>query len=100
MRNIPLNSTFSWALRHYRWILFILFAVYMVFFDRYSLINQYKIHKELKTLRDKSDWYKHQTEMYHQRLHQVLYNPAETERFVRENYLMQRPGEKVFIIDR
>ncbi|MEJ5303870.1 MAG: septum formation initiator family protein [Bacteroidales bacterium] len=100
MENKALHNAFSWPLRHYRWILFALFAVYMAFFDRYSLINQYRIHRELKTLRDKSEWYKQQTEMYHQRLQQVLYNPEETERFVRENYLMQRPGERVFIIDR
>ncbi len=100
MDETTLHRILFWPLRHYRWVLFVLFAVYMIFFDRYSLLNQFKIHRELRELQEKSEWYRQQTELYHQRLQQVLHNPEETERFVRENYLMQRPGEKVFIIDR
>jgi len=47
-----------------------------------------------------SEWYRQQTSAYREQLQQVLYNAEATERFVRENYLMQRPGEKVFLIDR
>ncbi len=96
--NYPL--LYRWPFKHYRLILLALFIIYMTFFDRYCLINQYKIYTELRDLRAKSKWYKQQTEYYRMRLQQVLHNPEETERFVRENYLMQRPGEKVFIVDR
>lgn len=100
MENPSLAGVARWPLRHYRWILLGVFLVYMFFFDRYSVINQVKIHRELRELQSKAEWYRQQTSAYREQLQQVLYNAEATERFVRENYLMQRPGEKVFLIDR
>ncbi|MGC8864391.1 MAG: FtsB family cell division protein [Bacteroidales bacterium] len=100
MEGPAFTSLARWPFQHYRWILLGLFLVYMFFFDRYSVINQVKIHRELRELQSKSEWYRQQTDSYREQLQQVLNNPEATERFVRENYLMQRPGEKVFIIDR
>jgi cell division protein FtsB len=79
-------------------ITIIAMVAWLLFFDRYDFITQYKTVKELKKLEEEKQYYVVEIARNEQDLHELSQNPEYLERFAREKYLMKRPGEDVFII--
>ena len=51
-------------------------------------------------MRQEAEWYRKEINNYKTQLNEILYNPEVTEKFVREQYLMKRPNEEIFLIAR
>ncbi|HAL65779.1 MAG TPA: septum formation initiator [Bacteroidales bacterium] len=81
-------------------ILFALFLIWLTFFDPNSLITQIKLSNQEKQMREQAEWYRQEINRYKTQLNEIMYNPEVTEKFVREQYLMKKPNEEIFLIAR
>jgi len=78
-------------------ISFIIFVVYLTFFDQYSLIKQYKLQQSLHALEEeKIDFQNQLAEAIENR--KLLEEDAE--KFAREKYFMHRADEDIYIIEK
>ena len=78
-------------------VAFMVFIVWLAFFDRHNLIVQYKLYSKVQELKqEKVD--------YVQKLEEVLAEKqimeTQAERYARERYFMHKPDEEVFVIKR
>jgi len=79
-------------------IIFLLFLVWMLFFDENSYINHRELDKEINKLEKSNDYY--QSEMEHdQKIIKNLEAPDSLEKFAREEYKMKRKDEDIYIIE-
>ncbi len=92
VRKIP-----KWLKNKYT-IAAIVFVVWITFFDRNDLITQVGYVVHLHELRDQKDYLKEQIDTTDQQLHQLLSNPDKLQQFAREQYLMKKKDEDVFVI--
>lgn len=77
-------------------ILFLL--VWLLFFDRYDFITQYKTVQELKKLEEERLYYSAEIKKNEEDLNHLLKDPIYLERFAREKYMMKQDNEDVFVI--
>ncbi|MFN8308620.1 MAG: septum formation initiator family protein [Chitinophagales bacterium] len=76
----------------------VLFAVWMLFFDENNLLNQWQRRKELHELRNKETFYKKEIEKVNKQYEEITTNRQTQEKFARENYMMKKDSEDVFVI--
>ncbi len=74
------------------------FAVWMMFFDENNLLVQYNRRHELVSLQKKSSFYKQEITKVTQQYKELTTSPESQEKFARENYMMKKDNEDVFII--
>ena len=55
--------------------------------------------RQIKELKEQIEFYKHQTEVDKAKLHELQSNKDNLEKFARENYLMKKENEEVFVIE-
>jgi hypothetical protein len=81
-----------------KWVAAILvFLIWMLFFDRNSVINQFGLVSSLNELKAQREFYI--SEFYNDSIAVKIlkYDTAALEKFGREKYLMKRPDEDVFL---
>ena len=76
-------------------VVVILFAVWLIFFDKFSLITQYKLSRTLTELEDKKADYEKQLEIAIEDKEILSQN---MEKFAREKYLMHKDNEEVIVL--
>lgn len=74
------------------------FALWLIFFDTYSLLNHREINQEIEKLEKQKEFYKSGIEKDKLSL-QRLSKAEEIEKFAREKYYMKRENEDVYIIE-
>lgn len=79
-------------------ISFVVFLVWMIFFDRNDFISRYTYNKELQKLQDDKAYYLKEVEENKQSAHQLMSEPENLEKFARERYLMKKENEDIFLI--
>ncbi len=75
------------------------FAAMMLFFDDNNVFVQWDRRQQLNNLLRNKAYYEEQIKTTQHQLNQLQSNPAAIEKFVRENYLMKRDNEDVFIVE-
>lgn len=95
------NNKSSWiTLLTGSWVKFLLvgtaFVVWIVFFDKNSLLLQNKLQRELLELEEERTALISETKEYQEKLQNLKEDPA---RFAREKYYMHKRNELVFILD-
>lgn len=78
-------------------ILFVLIAI-LFFFSDSSIPKRFKYESQIKDLESQIEFYRHQTEIDKKKLNELQSNKEDLEKFARENYLMKKENEEVFII--
>lgn len=82
-----------------RYVLVLLFfAVWMIFLDNYSYIEQRVLDKEIQELEDNKQYYIQEIKKDSTAIRQ-LNNPDQTEKYAREKYYMKRENEDIYIIE-
>jgi cell division protein DivIC len=76
----------------------LVFFIWMLFFDRNSLINQYRLQSTLSGLKGKREYYTREIQADSTALHTLMNSEDELEKFGREKYLMKRDNEDIFLI--
>lgn len=72
--------------------------VWLVFFDTHSLLQQRRMNRQLKELRLEREFYLEEIKRDSTAIDRLTNDPEELERFAREQYLMKKQGEDVFLI--
>ncbi len=74
------------------------FLVWIVFFDRYNLIERFKISRELKEAKRQKEYYENEIRKDKKEIEALITDTASLEKFAREKYLMKRDNEDIFLI--
>jgi cell division protein DivIC len=75
----------------------LVFFVWMLFFDRNSLINHYRLLSTLKNLKSTREFYIKEMKADSTALHTLMTSEEELEKYAREKYLMKRDNEDIFL---
>ncbi len=79
-------------------ITLVLFGVWMVFFDSSSVLNRMKYKEKLNNLKQERHFYLEEIKHDSILSQKLLIDSSEIEKFARENYLMKRDKEDVFLV--
>ena len=79
-------------------IAFLVFIVWISFFDENRLISRIGAKSELNKLEEQKDYYREQIEINKKRLNELKTNKDNLEKFAREQYIMRKPNEDVFVV--
>jgi cell division protein FtsB len=79
-------------------VVFVVFAVWIVFFDENNLMKHRQNLKELAQLEVQLDFYKKKIEADKRKLHELQTNDENLEKFAREQFLMKKADEDIFVI--
>ena len=74
------------------------FIVWILFFDPRDIFTQIEHRRELKELEVSKAWYQNENTALAGESEQLRTNPATIEKYARENYLMKRDNEDIFIV--
>ncbi len=76
---------------------FLIFLVWIVFFDQNNWISQWQYKAELDKLTKEKEYYKKQIAKTKKELEELTTNPKSLEKFAREKYLMKKDNEDIFL---
>ena len=93
------NKFFVSWLRNKYGLTFILFLVWVIFFDSNRLIDRAVNLRSVRQLENEILFYEEKIKADDAKLEELLSNPANLEKFAREQYLMKRDNEDIFIIE-
>ncbi|MFY9154000.1 MAG: septum formation initiator family protein [Prolixibacteraceae bacterium] len=74
------------------------FVIWIMFFDENNLRQHKKNLEELALLEAQVDFYKHKIESDKQKLYELQTNDENLEKFAREQFLMKKADEDIFVI--
>jgi len=80
-------------------IVFIAFAIWIMFFDENSLTQHRKNLEELVQLEEQVDLYKHKIESDKRKLYELQTNDENLEKFAREQFFMKKANEDIYVIE-
>jgi len=93
----PLNLIPAWLKSKY-FLSAGAFIAWMLFFDPKDVFTQMEHHRELNELQSSKSWYQKEIAKESIEAEQLKANPATIEKYARENYLMKRDNEDIFVI--
>ncbi len=74
------------------------FVVWMVFFDQNSLLIHLELRREIRKLEKQQEFLKEQIASDREII-EKLSDPKELEKFAREQYLLKKKNEEIFLIE-
>ena len=74
------------------------FAIWMFFFDQNNVVDQLKMSIEINQLEEDRAYYLDQIEKDSTRLHELTTDRENLEKYAREQYLMKKKDEDVFVV--
>ena len=77
---------------------FALFVVWIMFFDENNLVQHKQNLKELALLEEQVNFYKTKIEADKRKLIELQTNDANLEKFAREQFLMKKADEDIYVI--
>jgi cell division protein DivIC len=75
-----------------------IFLIWLLFLDSNNLISRYKEIRELKKLKSEREYYLKKVEIDRKKLRELKTDNENLEKFAREQYLMKKPDEDLYII--
>ena len=72
--------------------------IWVVFFDGSNLVAQFRLWQKLSDLENQQEYYVTELKKVKEEEKEVMGNHKSMEKFARENYLMKKTGETVFVI--
>lgn len=79
-------------------ITILVFAIWISFFDRNDIISKYESRQKLQELRDEKKFYNEAIKKDKEQIHLLKTDVKNLEKFAREEYLMKKDNEDLFII--
>lgn len=72
--------------------------VWMIFIDPNDFISQFRLTRKLRHLENEKKFYLEKIEKVKIEKNEIFGSPAQIEKFAREQYLMKKPTEDIYII--
>ena len=79
-------------------LIFVVFAIWMLFFDANSWFIHHELNSEIDKLEDEKEYYKKEIEKDLKEIKE-LSNEEGIEKLAREKYYMKKDNEEIFIIE-
>jgi len=79
-------------------ITLLLFVVWLMFFDEYSIIAGQKNRKQLRNLTEQLQYYKERIKAEKQKLEELNSGIQELEKYAREQLYMSKSNEDLFVV--
>jgi len=76
----------------------LVFIIWVGFFDQNNLVDRFSLARRLKDLERQREHYQNEILENRTRMEELESNRDNLEKFAREQYLMKRPDEEIFII--
>jgi cell division protein DivIC len=76
----------------------IIFVLWILFFDEYSVMSFNKNKVKLKNLVEQQNFYKEKIKSDQQKLMELNSGKEELEKYAREQFNMSKPGEDLYVI--
>jgi cell division protein DivIC len=92
-----LQKIWPWVKNKYV-ITIAVFAVWMLFFDQNNVLDRMKMRREIRQLEAERTYYLQQIEMDSARYHELTTDEENLEKYAREQFLMKKPDEDVFLV--
>jgi cell division protein FtsB len=70
----------------------------MLFFDQNNMVDRMKMRSEIRQLEDDREYYQEQILKDSTRLHELTTDKDNLEKFAREQYLMKKDNEDVYVV--
>ena len=80
-------------------ILALTFIIIMIFVDDNSLLQSFAYNRKIRQLKGDIEHYQHVIDESNRRLNELRSNSENLEKFAREQYLMKKPNEDIYIIE-
>ncbi len=91
------HSLFGWLLNKYVFAT-VVFFVWLAFFDRNNLVEEMQLRRKIVTLKREKEYYRKKIEEDKRKMEELLSSRENLEKFAREQYLMKRANEDIFVI--
>ncbi len=77
----------------------LVFLLWLIVFDRSNWFDMIGEIRSIHSLEDEKEYYQKKIETDRQRLKELKTNDENLEKFAREQYLMKKPNEDIFIVE-
>lgn len=74
------------------------FLIWMLFVDSNDFVSQYRLTEKLNSLRSQKTFYEQKKVEVIRNREELTTNKALLEKFARENYLMKKPTEDIYVV--
>lgn len=85
--------------KNFYWGCIAFFLIWILFFDPNDIISQFNNYQAYKKLTDSKVYYQEKIVDIQKDLKSLRSNSKELEKFAREEYLMKKENEEIFIIE-
>jgi cell division protein FtsB len=86
------------VLRNKYLITFVVFMIWVGFFDQNNLYDRAKLSTRINQLEKQKHHYEVEIEQNQRKLNEIQESPKSLEKFAREQYLMKKKNEDIFVI--
>ncbi len=83
----------------YQVIILIVLILLLFFFGDSSIFKHRKYERQISELHEQIEFYHKQIDMDKAKLNELKSNKENLEKFARENYLMKKENEEIFVIE-
>lgn len=77
----------------------LIFLIVFLFIDQFNLFEQFRLKKTLKDQQQQIEFYEQEIAKERQLLEDLEHDTATMERMARENYMMKRDNEVIYLIE-
>lgn len=74
------------------------FFIWIGIFDQNNLVERYRMYRQINELENQKEHYVEEIEQNNRKLKELQSNPANLEKFAREEYLMKKKNEVIFVV--
>lgn len=108
MPNIASNYSIMWEkvwdivkplFKNKYFVTALVFLVWIGLFDQNNLLERFRMKREISGLEDQKLHYLDEIEQNNRKLEELRSNPANLEKFAREEYLMKKKNEVIFVVN-
>lgn len=79
-------------------IVFVVLAVWLMFFDQNNFVYQYKLGKQIRNLEVEKEFYEKEIVKLKEQKRQLSTDEEMLEKYAREQYLMKKQDEVLFLL--
>lgn len=76
-----------------------IFLVWVTFIDQYTIIQRISLYFKINAVEKRIEEKQLEVEANRRKIYELRTNATTLEKFARENYLMHRAGEEVFVVE-
>ncbi len=98
MDNKKLQASIIQLIKNKYVISLLVLLIWLLFFDRNNLVDRYKDVKNLNQLKEEKEYYKEKVQTTKERMNELKTDRENLEKFAREQYLMKKEDEDIFVI--